>query len=913
MASENNPRNREYLVPPGSYMYVQDGTSGKIKTNVGPIQVSLTGNDSPMVYDSREFKRMESLEQAVRKSIVAPDGYYVVLMNPAVNPKGEIVHPNEGNQSNAMPELSVGNKVVIQGPCMFALWPGQAAVVIRGHHLRSNQYLVVRVYNEEEARKNWQSARMVTTAKPSTSGSSNEPANAGAAGAGGMGSGSSETGGGISTGPAPAASDLTVGKLLIIKGTEVSFYIPSTGITVEDIDGTYVREAVTLEQLEYCVLLDEDGNKRYVHGPDVVFPEPTESFMTTQESDTTGNKYVANKYRAMELNEIQGLHIKVTETHHDPVLGHLEEGQEVFFTGKQYPIYFPRQEHVIVRYDGKSKHFAVAVPKGDARYLMDRMTSQISLVHGPTMLLPNPVDKIIVRRALSDKECELYYPGNAEALEYNRALREVATRSPTTRQGVVSEGEIERSSRRKDSTGAALRRAAGPGSTQVEAMYSASATGIAPPAASRSMADNSNVSMGNFAGLADEISRASTYNAPRTLTLNNKYEGALKIQPYNNYAVMVTDSQGHRRVEEGPANILLEYDEVLESLAISTGKPKTTDKLLFTAYLRIRNNNVSDVIKVETSDHVEMAFKVIYLVNFVGEDKQKWFAIENYVKFLCDYMRSKLKAAAKQLTIAELYANPLPFVHNVVLGGEGKAIFEENSMEVSDVELLEAVIPDNDVASILRNTQKQTVTRNILLEEKRRNLQATIESEAILARELEVKSETEAHRKKLDITMVGAELALALARYQSAVKANVEKAKAALSEEAVNDIQTDAGLAREKRSREQVLFLTSREQELDIAMLKANAEALVSKFVALQGGFSESLLALSSQEAMAKIAQALSVQQLVGGQDVVEVITRLFDGTGLGKMLEKIVRRSDAPIMNGNGGSKALPEASSTK
>jgi major vault protein len=45
---------------------------------------------------------------------------------------------------------------------------------------------------------------------------------------------------------------------------------------VPDAAGVYVREAVTLERLEYCILLDEDGNKRFVQGPAVVFPEPTE-------------------------------------------------------------------------------------------------------------------------------------------------------------------------------------------------------------------------------------------------------------------------------------------------------------------------------------------------------------------------------------------------------------------------------------------------------------------------------------------------------------------------------------------------------------------------------------------------------------------------------------------------------------
>ena len=45
-----------------------------------------------------------------------------------------------------------------------------------------------------------------------------------------------------------------------------------------DENGNYVREAVTLERLEYSILVDENGNKRYERGPQVVFPKPTENF-----------------------------------------------------------------------------------------------------------------------------------------------------------------------------------------------------------------------------------------------------------------------------------------------------------------------------------------------------------------------------------------------------------------------------------------------------------------------------------------------------------------------------------------------------------------------------------------------------------------------------------------------------------
>ena len=44
----------------------------------------------------------------------------------------------------------------------------------------------------------------------------------------------------------------------------------ATSSRVPDAQRNYVREAVTLERLEYCILLDEDGNKRFIRGPAVV-------------------------------------------------------------------------------------------------------------------------------------------------------------------------------------------------------------------------------------------------------------------------------------------------------------------------------------------------------------------------------------------------------------------------------------------------------------------------------------------------------------------------------------------------------------------------------------------------------------------------------------------------------------------
>ena len=116
--------------------------------------------------------------------------------------------------------------------------------------------LIVRIYNDEEAKKNWSKA-VLKTKTPDAEEEAEE--------------------GKAAVTKSVEELDLTMGKLLIVKGTDVSFYIPPTGAEVlEDPNtGEYVRQAVTLERLEFCILIDEDGNKRYERGPPSSFsPSP---------------------------------------------------------------------------------------------------------------------------------------------------------------------------------------------------------------------------------------------------------------------------------------------------------------------------------------------------------------------------------------------------------------------------------------------------------------------------------------------------------------------------------------------------------------------------------------------------------------------------------------------------------------
>lgn len=751
---------RDLVLAPGTYAYMQDVTTGAVKTFVGPCVINQTAQEVPVVYSPRDgtFHRCNALEEAVRRSPIAVEGFYLMLKNPAIREGEE--HPVRGSSGKNAPELQVGRKVNIPGPCMFALWPGQDAQAVRGHHLRSNQYLLVRVYNEEEARANWGKA-VVKPAEGADGAADSAP---------------------LATAPAPP--ELTVGKLLIIKGTEVSFYIPPTGIGVvpegRDSDGKlrYVRDAMTLERLEYCILVDEDGRKRYERGPKVVFPEPTETFI-----ERSGQR----KYRAIELNEIQGLHIKVIAPYVDEKT-HTEykEGDELFITGKETAIYFPREEHSSISYDGKAKHFATAIPAGEARYVMDRISGEIEMVDGPAMLLPDPRNKVIIRRVLSDKQVGLWYPGNEEALEYNRHLRSLLTSVPTTRQGAISEGDYERGTRRakKDQRRMQL--------VQTAEMEKAIT--------------------GDQDLVADEFTRASTYTQPRTVTLDTKFQGVPSIDVWTGYAIMVVSKTGTRRVVQGPTTVLLRYDESLEVLELSTGRPKSADSTLQTVFLRTVANKVSDVIEVETSDHVRVEVTLSHKVNFEDESS-KWFDVENYVQFLCDHVRSVLKGAIKKVKIEEFYALSVDIIRDVILGPAAEAGgdrpgmgFAENAMRVADVELLKVRIFDDRIRGLMDQAQHQVVKSNIEVSGAQRELEMTRRMEEIARETARSKQETRMLLMELNDTLHAREQQIQLLQVSRGLELD----------------QTEHG--RRLKSTEHAALVSARETETELAIHAASLQ-----------------------------------------------------------------------------------------
>lgn len=647
------------------------------------------------------------------------------------------------------------------------------------------------------------------------------------------------------------------GQLLVIKGTEVSFYMPPTGIEVLSVgerDGhggdNYIREAVTLERLEYAILKDEDGEKRYVHGPAVVFPEPTETFVETPSGGTI--------FRALELSPISGIYIKVIAEYDDKDKNgnvvHHPIGEELFITGNDQMIYYPRPEHAMIQYDGKYMHHAIAIPEGEGRYILNRLTGQITTVKGPKMYLPDPRTEVVVKRKLTPKECRLMFPGNDEVLAYNEGVTEKAAEK-AARRGVTG---------------------------TVDALNNAYAT------------SNQEATLAIFEANAN-ISRGVSYTKPRTIVLDTKYDGVVSINVWTGYAINVVSKTGNREVVIGPTTRLLNYDETLESMELSTGRPKTTDKLLETAYLRVENNKISDLINVQTKDFVDVQIKVSYCVDFLEEYKDKWFCVENYVKYMCDRQRSLLKREAKKHDIEDFYANAADIVRSIALdkskelkeGERTGRFFAENGMLVHDVEVLSIAV-DRDVANILGNHQTEMIQKTLELSDATKRMEVVTKLAEYEQKEAQLKHDNKMYalelNQKLEIEKMEKQAELAMKQ-----RAEDEARKQAEADmQVILDVIQESQLERNKKADEAKIATEKELAEIEKNRQTAYAETVASIMKSVSPKLVAAMNAKSNADIMESLGNAVAPYSIANGESIAETINTMLRGTSLQETIKNL-------------------------
>lgn len=823
---------KDLVLSINEYAYVLDRTKGNVLCHVGPTKTSLSQSDELVRFEPKSKKfRPCGYNEAISLFASAPENWYLVLKNPTKSGR----HPTAGTSNNLPEDIEIGRKINIPGPVSFALYPGQMAKVVKGHALRTNQYLLARVYD--------------------------------AASASAEGGQVIDADGNVVI---PEKKDYVNGQILVIKGTDISFYIPPTGIEVIPVQNDdalgYIRDAVTLERLEYCILKDEDGNKRYVHGPEVVFPEPTESFVTSPKGGFI--------FRAIELSKISGIYVKVIAEYADDDGTVHPVGEELFITGDDQMIYYPRPEHAIINYDEKILHHAIAIPDGEGIYVMNRMNGEIKTVRGPAMYLPDPRVEVVVKRKLSQRECNLWYPGNQTALAYNAGLTEKSLEKAIAKSVKAATANLDSST-----------------ATAYSVTNSVS---------------NINREFQTLAYLESNagISRGTSYTKPRTITLDNKYDGVVSLDVWTGYAVNVVSKNGTRKVVRGPQTILLDYDQTLEELQLSTGKPKSTDKVEHTVFLRYENNKVSDIISVETKDFVECSVKVSYCVDFDPAYMDSWFSVDNYVKYLCDRIRSLLKREVKKHTIEDFYQNYSDIVRNIAIDYSENTtsekasnkhkgrFFRENGMFVKDCEVLSLTV-ESEIAEILERHQRDMVEKSLELSDAEARVKV---AEALF--DAEKKENELASTKLINRMNLQGEEARRKLEIQAEVNRKQEAEKQA-AKQAEKDMQVlidaihEAEMARKQKETDANIAEKKALADIEKAKQEAYAKTVADVMKSIQPDLVAAIQAQSDSKVFNSIATGIAPYAIGNGESAAEFVDRLLRGTTLEGIVNKFVPNSN--------------------
>jgi major vault protein len=951
--------NKKIPVTEREFLWVQDDDKGEVVLHTGPTMVSPTAADR-VVIDNGEGGFQEDSSGRPQKIIVVGDDQYCVLYNPLM--ENDSLKPN-GNfrqgRNEARP-LRNGTRGMIPGPCSFHLWPGQRSEVRDAHVLGSNQYLLVKVYGE----LNKQAPYYEITVKSA-----------------GIRTAIAET---VSKdegdGDSPLLDTteevtLTRGQLIVIRGIDTQFYIPPTGVDiVPDTSMSASGDAITanvarnlLETIKRneessdiaiaTAALDGLAQKNFEGQEEADYAPSTSTTPSRRKEkqavfDQRRVRPRSQSAREPQMQQMQQMTPDLMRI--ESISSNISEQMQMDDRLLQMISDSPLLRKALKQEAGKARLVRNAVVLGEKEFciILDADGKRQVKV-GPARVFPGPYDTFmfegsrnriydayellpyralwlrvitqIAAEELAKKlpngvklEKDFYYPGD-ELLLHNVStfffpFNEIEVLSPHTGQAVLGNQHehvfieaigIDQKSgiyvRDLDTGEARLVR--GQQSYLVDPRKEIHITRTVP---------------------AEDWNLWIAHNEPHKKTNQAVVTPwAISVSVPYNHAALATSAKG-QRVIEGPCVELLEYEEKLTRLHLSMGRPKSDNKLLETCFLCTTGNRISDIIRVETKDFVQIDIEVSYRVRFKPEAKNNWFSQDNYVQFLVDHMRSLLRGRFRSLTFMENWARIPQILRDTVLGEKPTdgsrpgRFFEENGMYVSEIEVLSSIILDPQIAKLMHSVQSQSVALQIgdrevqdklsslQFRDKLEQQQLTLEQEkkkrelslqnAIIKLEQELKVQKTRHNEELQHLQQELadqrkllELQSEVEREQLSQKTQIEYQKLEAATQALN----------QKTLQEVELIYRTALKDIETSLLNAQAQAISQQHQSVQPALIEAMTALGDKIMLAEVAQNMNLVSLFQGKEVGAILSEVLGGTRviptLKNLLDKFPSKPNTP------------------
>jgi major vault protein len=299
------------------------------------------------------------------------------------------------------------------------------------------------------------------------------------------------------------------------------------------------------------------------------------------------------------------------------------------------------------------------------------------------------------------------------------------------------------------------------------------------------------------------------------------------------------------------------------------------------------------MVQAESMDYTQVNIELSYRVNFEGES-DKWFNVENYVKFLTDHLRSFIRNAVKKYSIVDFYAKGIEIIRDAVLGvaeENGKRsgrFFEENGMRIYDVEVLDIKLSDIGIENLLIASQQDVVRQNLRIASEKRKLEFTQESESVAQAMAIAKSETVRQNIELEKKEVEKYLQLTLAKATSEIESKQRYLEAQLAEQETLNQINQSEITRKKEKEEMILEIAQKELNQQLEELKAEVEAVVAKAKAVSPNLVAALQSFGDKALAEKMAESMSPLAILGGKSVADVFANLLKGTNIAQVLNQV-------------------------
>ncbi|MDF1660744.1 MAG: hypothetical protein P1V97_03175 [Planctomycetota bacterium] len=924
---------RKIPVTEREFLWVQDDDKGEVVLHVGPTMVSPTAADR-IVIDDNKGRFREDVSGRPQRMVEVDDNQYAVLENP-------LLEPDQGPNGRFKPgrnesrPLKNGTRKMIPGPCSFWLRPGQRCEVRDAHELGSSQYLVVKVYGEVDNEAPYYNITAKSAAIRETTDDTDAEQ-------------LSDVDSGI---------ELTRGQLIVIRGLDTQFYIPPTGLDIVpdtsiDSDGTRLdarAAAAMLAQVETIAPTPEpipDFASSNMYAAEEALDEDEdddEYYREVQKRAPRSRNRKKKPNAAMPPPPQQQRRMPpppVPQAASSNLLADAGPSSSMIL-GNIAQI--PALRQAVEKEARKARLVRDAVVLGEKEYcVIINADGKRQIKVGPARVFPGPYDQfqylgsdnrvyeayeLLPQRALWVRfiapmpksqlakhlprniklEEDQYEPGDELLITgvntFFFPFNEIEILSPSNGQPIFGNDHskvfieaigIDQKSGIycSDLATGEVKLVRGKCSYLVDPRKEVHIARRVPPE------DWNNwIAFGEKHKLARE-------------PINTWWALSIIVPP--NTACLAT-SANSQRVIEGPCVTLLEYEERLVPLQLSTGVPKNEDNALETCFLRVVGNRVSDSITVETADFVEVKVRVSYGVTFQREKKNLWFGTENYVQVMCEHLRSLVRNICRTRSLIDLWPKLPTLIRDTILGKKdgdnarpGRA-FEEYGFVVTEVEVLSSQIQDPNIGDLMRQMQNESVALQIGDRQANEKYESANKRSDLDVKHHELKLGAEKRNAEFQglVAQLEQDLRLGTLRRQEELehekvtltaKRTLDATKSQNEQDQLSLGATVERLEKETAARVEANRLKHLEEieyqsalsQIEMALTKASADATVAEREAVQAGLVEAMTGLGDKIMLGEAAKNMNLVSLFQGKDVGTILTEILGGTKVTKTLSDL-------------------------